>query len=91
MGNYFKEFQKDAYKTFLPFGLVGRKELLLVFYPLWQGGILHHWDRMWVGEGGEDNVEWLMDILGTPFTPRDQKLPIFYQLCIDHDHFCYIE
>ncbi len=75
---------------YLPFSLIGRKELLLVFYPLWQGGILHHWDRMWLQEG-EDNLEWCMQLLGTSFTPRQAKMPIFYQLCIDNDDYCYIE
>lgn len=48
MSNYFKEFQKEGIKLYLPFSLIGRKELIFVFYPLWQGGILHHLDRMYV-------------------------------------------
>jgi hypothetical protein len=48
--DYFKEFQRSVLKLYLPFSLLNRKELILVFYPLWQGGILHHQDGMWVSE-----------------------------------------
>lgn len=37
---------------FLPFNFMFKKQLLFIFYPLWQGGVLHHVDGIWVDEDG---------------------------------------
>jgi hypothetical protein len=90
MSCYFKQFQKDAYKLYLPFSQIGKKELLLVFYPLYQGGILHHLDGMFVEESSEDSVEWCLELLGTAFSVREKELPVFYRLCIDNEIYSFV-
>lgn len=70
MISYFKEFGKSAIKQYLPFSLIFKKELLFLFYPLWQGGILHHYDGMWMSSEAEEYVDWSNEVTGVSWAPK---------------------
>ena len=74
----------------MPFSLIFRKELLFLFYPLWQGGILHHYDGMWVSSEGEEYVDWCNKVMGVSWTPREQSVPVFYSLCLDNGAYSFV-